>query len=127
MLGILLSIFKPKNLKFLLIAFTAGALLFGIYTAINNWAGSIRDKERVELQLKQLQQNNKDQAILIKKTEELTKINKQILDKVSISNTKVIERHTEVQTYIESPEARSLDREASDVIKNTIRMLKDEE
>jgi hypothetical protein len=54
----------------------------------------------------------------------IEKINGDILIKLNAQNQKVIEQHDTVTHYIASPEAQKSNRESSDVIKNTIGMLR---
>lgn len=123
----LLGLFTPKNFKILGGVVVAGLLVWGVYYGINKWEDSIRSNERLEMKADQLEQVLADQEELKKRTAELEQINSDILSNVQASNDTVIERHTEVREYINTPEAQSSNnQEPAEVIRNTIRMLKDE-
>lgn len=115
-----IGIFLGKSLIFLLV----GGI---IWSAWNNYTQGIVLEERLKNENAQLVRLNNDMLILQKKTEELDTANREILVKLSEKNDKVIERHNEVRTYIQSDAARASNRESSEVIKNTIRMLKKNE
>src|SRR6478609_6907171 len=100
-LGFLLN---PKFLKWAGIAILAIALVFTVRHAVNNWTDSIRENERLEMKAEQLEQVLVDQEELRKRTLELEQINSDILSNVQASNDTVIERHTEVREYINTPE-----------------------
>ena len=98
-----------------------------IYSAVSSYNRGIADEERLKNQNAQLEQLNRDNQELRAKEQELEDKNRQILEETRVANDRVVERHTEVRTYLQSDEARSSNREASPAIKNTIRMLRDEE
>lgn len=97
-----------------------------IYAAVANYNESIRQNERAKNKTSQLEQVIKDKQELEAKVEELEKLNDEIWTQTQNANGKVTERHTEVTRYIQSPEAQSSNRTSSNVIKNTVRMLRDE-
>lgn len=118
---------SPKLLKWAGGAILVIGLVIAIKVGISNWTDSIRDNERLVMKGEQLEQVLKDNKALEKKTQELEQVNNEILANTKVANDRLIERHTEIKTYIQSPEAQASNRETSDVIKNTIRMLGDEE
>lgn len=97
-----------------------------IYIGVAQYNENIRRNERMKLrdtQITQLLKENKEQN---KRLDLIAKDNEQILVELKKKNDKVVETHNNVTKYIASPEAQKSNRESSDVLKNTIRMLKDE-
>ena len=108
---------------FLAIVAILGAA-FGAKTLYDN---SVRRDQMLKDQNAQLIQVIKDNNAFMKKTEELAKTNTEVLEQARQANEKVGEHHTEVKKYIQSPAAQASNRESSDVLKNTIRMLNNED
>lgn len=97
-----------------------------IYVAVSNYNESIRSTERMANQNAQLEQVIKENKEFRLKLDELDEKSDQILINVGKKNQAVSERHTEVTRYITSPEGQASNRESSEVLKNTVRMLNDE-
>lgn len=109
--------------KVLLAVLAAGAIFF----AVHSYNDSIRDAERQRNQIAQYEQVIKDNQELGRKLDVLQDKSDKILEDTQNKNNIVTEKHTEVTRYIQSPEAQKSNRETSTVIKETIRMLNDEE
>ena len=97
-----------------------------IYVAIANYNDGIRETQQLKDSNAQLEQVVKDNNEFRIKLKGLEEANKQILLKLEKKNDKVIEKHTDVTRYIVSPEGQKTDRESSEVLKETVRMLRDE-
>lgn len=97
-----------------------------IYIAIAQYNGHIAEGQRIKDQNAQIQQVLKDNNILGQKLDNLSKINDNILVQLDAKNQKVEVLHDKVTTYITSPEAQKSNRPSSDVIKNTIGMLRND-
>lgn len=123
----LAGIFVKKNIKWFALAIVLIGVIATGYFAVKSYNQTITDNAVLEANNKQLEQNIKDKDELDKKLEKLDEINDNILNDTQAQNTLVIERHDRVDSYINSSEAQQSNRPTSDVIKNTIRMLKDEE
>lgn len=109
--------------KGLLITMAAGMIWFAVHT----YNEGIRTTERDNNQIAQLQQIVKDNQDLNKKLGDLQTINTQILTVTAEKNNRVDNKHNEVTHYIQSPEGQKSNRDTSDVIRNTIGMLQNEE
>jgi hypothetical protein len=107
----------------LLVAAVAGL----IYLGYNAWKSDIEEGQMLRDQNAQLQRVIKDNNILKFKLEKLDEANKDILIKLEQKNDRVIEKHDTVTKYIQSPDAQKSNRPTSDVIKNTIGMLQNDE
>lgn len=99
----------------------------GAYKAVSTYNETLRSNIQLEADKAQLEQSLEDKELLIEKMEELQDVSRDILTETANKNTTIIERNNRVVEYIESPEAQSSNRPSSDIIKNTIRMLSDEE
>jgi hypothetical protein len=107
------------------------AVLIGIavigYRAVSSYNAALTNNAILESNNEQLLQNIKDKEDYIDKMNQLQEATNNILAQTEARNNVVVERHSQVTEYIQSPEAQASNRESSDVIKNTIRMLRDEE
>ncbi len=95
-----------------------------LYLAVSEYNHHIADAQMMRDQNAQLQQVIKDNNVLNKKLDDLSRINNDILIKLDAKNQKVEILHDKTTTYINSPEAQKSNRPSSDVIKNTIGMLR---
>jgi hypothetical protein len=97
----------------------AGLLWFGVHSIQQSAAnGQLLKDQNV-----QIQQVLKDNQELGRRLNLLQNDNKEILIKLNAKNEKVIETHDQVTKYINSPEGQKTNREASPLVKETIRML----
>jgi hypothetical protein len=108
--------------KALLVVAVAGL----IYIGITQYNHNIREGQMLRDQNAQLIQVAKDNHTLQVKLDNLGKINNDILIKLDQKNGKVIETHDKVTNYIASPEAQKSNRGSSDILKNTIGILRNE-
>lgn len=99
----------------------------GAWKAVDTYNDTLRSNIQLTADKAQLEQSLEDKELLIEKMEELQDLSRDILADTANKNTTVIERHNRVVEYIESPEAQASNGPAADIIKNTVRMLKDEE
>jgi hypothetical protein len=97
-----------------------------IYVGVSQYNNSIRETQKMRDQQAQLVQLEKDNQVLKMKMANIEKINSDILVKLDQENLKVVTTHDKVTNYITSPEAQKTNRLTSDVIKNTVGMLKNE-
>lgn len=122
-MGSILAFFMgPIGSKLLLGVALAGL----IYIGITQYNHNIRATQMLTDQNAQLVQLQKDQQTLNKKMDSIDKINRDILTKLDEKNGKVVETHDKVTTYITSPEGQKSNRPASDVIRTTIGILRNE-
>lgn len=103
------------------------AILGVAYVGFNEYNHSVTQAQMLRDQNAQLVQLQKDNQDLQTKMNTLNKANADILLKLDNQNQKVVATHDRVATYIQSPEAQKSNRTSSDVIRNTIGMLQDEE
>lgn len=101
-------------------------LMTMIYVAIAQYNAHIAEGQQMRDQNAQLTQLVKDNQSLQKKLDTLSDVNKIIAEDTKRKNDVVEKKHHDVTTYITSPEAQASNRPSSNVIKNTIRMLKDD-
>lgn len=94
-----------------------------IWAAVLAYNSHIADVQRMRDRDAQITQLVKDQNELRIKLGQVEQVNRDILIKLDKQNTKVVEKHTEVQTYLNSPNAQKNNRDASPIIKETIGML----
>jgi CHASE3 domain sensor protein len=127
MIATVLAFFGTKLGKYVGIVLGILALVGALWGAKNLYDNSIRKDEQAKIEAARLEQVIKDNEELRKRTEKIEVENSRILAETQAQNNKVVERYEKVQTYIQSPEAQASNRQTSDVIKNTIRMLNDEE
>jgi Na+-translocating ferredoxin:NAD+ oxidoreductase RnfG subunit len=119
---------SARKIILAIIYFVIGASIVGLFFfLVNDYTKSIVNSERADLSKRQLEQVVKENKELQKKTEQLEKANQTILNETKESNDKVVVRYEKVTEYINRPETQSTNRESSEVLKNTVRMLKDEE
>ncbi len=97
-----------------------------IYVAVSNYNEGIRATERAANRNAQLEEVIKNQAVIYGKMRKIETLNEQILAERDGKNAQVAQRHTEVNNYIQSPEAQKSNRATSDVIRNTVGMLRNE-
>lgn len=109
--------------KFALVLALGGAIWF----AVGKYNDAIRDGERLRFENAQYAQNIKDMKDLDETLKKLENVNTAILVALDTKNEKATENHTKVVNYITSPEAQKENKEASPIIKNTIRILRDEQ
>lgn len=94
---------------------------------ITQYNHHLTETQALKDQNAQLVQLEKDNQALTKKMNALSDANVQILLELDKQNQKVIQTHDKVTTYIQSPEGQKSNRQTSDVIRNTIGMLQNEE
>ena len=101
-------------------------VVFGTLTGTYySWRKSIERQALLEFNQKQLDQTIADQAEFRRKMQEIADKQEQIIKK-SNEDRKVFEdKITGTQSYIESDEARKSDRPASNLLKETIKRLKE--
>lgn len=97
-----------------------------IYVAISQYNNHISENQRMIDQNSQLEQLVKDNKNLQIKLDTLDNVNKVISQDTKKKNDVVEKRHHDVTSYITSPQAQASNRPSSEVIKNTVRMLKDD-
>lgn len=98
-----------------------------IWIAINNYNEGIRTAERDRNEKAQLEQVVKDSQALGVKLDKLNEQNQLILQVTAKKNQVVADKHTKVNEFINSPVAQKSNRAASDVLKGTIGMLRNED
>lgn len=117
---------KVFSLKGLLIIAAVVAVVFAIKIGIDKFEDNIRNDERTTIENAQLKQAVKEQEDLLGKLEELKTATDDIYQRANAVSSRTIERHTEVRSYIENNKEEAQKNQSSDIIKTTIRMLKDE-
>jgi Flp pilus assembly protein TadB len=101
-------------------------VVFGALTGTYySWRKSIERQALLEFNQKQLEQTMADQAEFRRKMQEIAEKQEEILKKNDEDRRAFEEKIKGAQTFIESEEARKSDRPASDLLKETIKRLKD--
>jgi hypothetical protein len=90
-----------------------------------SWRKSIERQALLEYNQKQLEQNMADQAEYRRKMQEITKKNEEIVKKSAEERKAFEDKINEAQSYIDSEEARKSDRPASNILKETVKRLKE--
>ena len=113
--------------KILGVAMMGMTLVAIMFLIVRNYNEMIREGERQRNHNAQLEEVVRDMNEINNKLEDIRKTNQIILADTRRKNEQIVERHTEIERYLNSPEVQAKDGEASEIIKNTIRMLRDEE
>ena len=90
-----------------------------------SWRKGIERQALLEYNQKQLEQNMADQAEYRRKMQEITKKNEEIVKKSAEERKAFEDKINEAQSYIDSEEARKSDRPASNILKETVKRLKE--
>jgi len=108
----------------LIIYIFIGVILFG--SAISLYYLWKRDVERqalLEFNQKQMEQSLKDQQEFLRNQEIISKAQQEATQDLLIENQKITRKLGSVSTYLNSADAKSNDRPASDILKKTIEQL----
>jgi len=108
----------------LIIYIFIGVTLFG--SAISLYYLWKRDVERqalLEFNQKQMEQSLKDQQEFLRNQEIISKAQQEATQDLLIENQKITRKLGSVSTYLNSADAKSNDRPASDILKKTIEQL----
>jgi hypothetical protein len=101
-------------------------VVFGALTGTYySWRKSIERQALLEFNQKQLEQTMADQAEFRRKMQEIAEKQEAILKKNDEDRRAFEDKIKGAQTFIESEEARKSDRPASELLKETIKRLKD--
>ena len=101
-------------------------VVFGALTGTYySWRKSIERQALLEFNQKQLEQTMADQAEFRRKMQEIAEKQEEILKKNDEERRAFEDKIKGAQTFIESDEARKSDRPASELLKETIKRLKD--
>jgi hypothetical protein len=101
-------------------------VVFGALTGTYySWRKSIERQALLEFNQKQLEQTMADQAEFRRKMQEIAEKQEAILKKNDEDRRAFEDKIKGAQTFIESDEARKSDRPASELLKETIKRLKD--
>jgi hypothetical protein len=101
-------------------------VVFGALTGTYySWRKSIERQALLEFNQKQLEQTMADQAEFRRKMQEIADKQEEIIRKTAEDRRAFEEKINAAQSYIESDEAKKSDRPASDLLKETIKRLKD--
>ena len=105
-----------------IVAFVVLSALTGTYYS---WRKGIERQALLEYNQKQLEQNMADQAEFRRKMQEIEKKQEEIVKK-NVEERKAFEdKISNAQTYIDSEEVRKSDRPASNILKETVKRLKE--
>lgn len=103
-----------------------GILVFGTLTATYySWRKNIERQALLEYNQKQLEQNMADQAEFRRKMQEIAEKQEEIVKKNAEDRKAFEDKISNAQTYIDSEEARKSDRPASNILKETVKRLKE--
>jgi len=101
-------------------------VVFGALTGTYySWRKSIERQALLEFNQKQLEQTMADQAEFRRKMQEIADKQEEIIRKTAEDRRAFEEKINAAQSYIESDEAKKSDRPASNLLKETIKRLKD--
>lgn len=126
-MGFITGLFVKKNIKWLVLAIVIVGIIAGGYFAVKSYNKAIEEAANLERDNAQLEQNIQDKDNYIEMMTELQEASNEIMRNTQAQNTTIIERHSEVRGYLDSKVARDQDGDAPEVIKETIRMLANEE
>lgn len=104
------------------IAFVVFGALTGTYYS---WRKSIERQALLEFNQKQLEQTIADQAEFKRKMQEIADRQEEILKKNNEERKAFEDKIKGAETFIESEEARKSDRPASNLLKETVKRLKE--
>jgi len=104
----------------LIIYIFIGATLLGSYYI---WKRDIQRQALLEFNQKQMEQSLKDQQEFLKTQETIAKAQQEAAQDLLIENQKITRKLGSVSTYLNSSDAKSNDRPASDILKRTIEQL----
>lgn len=117
----LLSLVGSKNLVYLGAAATAIALVSGIYIF---WKRSIELEALQDFNRQQLEQTVRDQELFRQRQTELEEQQRIISRNLAAENSRLRTRVESIQSILNSQEALTNDRPASDILKRTIDELR---
>lgn len=101
-------------------------VVFGTLTATYySWRKSIEQQALLEFNQKQLEQTIADQAEFRRRMQEITDKQEEIIKKTNEDRKAFEDKINEAQTFIDSEEARKADRPASNLLKETVKRLKE--
>lgn len=104
----------------------AAFVVFSALTATYySWRKSIERQALLEFNQKQLEQTIADQAEFRRKMQEIAEKQEEIIKKNAEDRIAFENKIKDAQTYIESDEAKKADRPASDLLKETVKRLKE--
>jgi uncharacterized membrane protein len=87
------------------------------------WKRDIERQALLEFNQKQMEQNLKDQQLFLEKQELISKAQQEATQDLIEQNQKISRNLGSVSTYLNSSDAKSVDRQASDILKKTIEQL----
>jgi hypothetical protein len=90
-----------------------------------SWRKSIERQALLEYNQKQLEQNMADQAEFRRKMQEIAEKQEEIVKKNAEDRKAFEDKISNAQTYIDSEEVRKSDRPASNILKETVKRLKE--
>ena len=103
-----------------------GIAVFGTLTATYySWRKSIERQALLEFNQKQLEQTVADQAEFRRKMQEIADKQEEIIKKNAEDRRAFEDKINAAQSFIESDEARKSDRPSSELLKETVKRLKD--
>lgn len=103
-----------------------GIAVFGTLTATYySWRKSIERQALLEFNQKQLEQTVTDQAEFRRKMQEIADKQEEIIKKNAEDRRAFEDKINAAQSFIESDEARKSDRPSSELLKETVKRLKD--
>lgn len=103
-----------------------GLLVFSALTGIYySWRKGIERQALLEFNQKQLEQTMADQAEFRRKMQEIADKQEEIIKRNAEDRKAFEDKINAAQSYVESEEARKSDRPASDLLKETVKRLKD--
>jgi predicted Holliday junction resolvase-like endonuclease len=101
-------------------------VVFGVLTGTYySWRKSIERQALLEFNQKQLEQTLADQAEFRRKMQEIAEKQEEIIKRNAEDRKAFEDKINAAQSFIESEEARKNDRPASDLLKETVKRLKD--
>lgn len=104
----------------------AAFVVFGALTATYyNWRKGIERQALLEFNQKQLEQTMADQAEFRRRMQEIAEKQEEIIKKNDEDRKAFEEKIKDAQTYIESDEAKKADRPASNLLKETVKRLRE--
>lgn len=101
-------------------------IVFGALTGTYySWRKSIERQALLEFNQKQLEQTMADQAEFRRKMQEIAEKQEEIIKRNAEDRKAFEDKIKDAQTFIDSEEARKTDRPASDLLKETVKRLRE--
>jgi hypothetical protein len=112
--------FLARIFAYIVIGFLTSGALFGVY---KTWELTVKMKAMAEFNQKQLEQVIKDAAEFKKKMDAIGVSQKEIVKELETQIKVIDSQLDEIDNFLDSDNAKKLDRSSSKILKDTVRKL----